>query len=331
MPSKPTLAPLWVSLFLLVCLLGLGGYAYAQGQHFPAVATRALLPALLLEAFLFLAHGLEEVRDRIKTFPPSTIPAGLFASALLPYLIYAIGSGTFAWSSLAWLVVIALPCSYYYVVLRHSDLADALLAAVLMIVILSDRFSLIYLPAAPKLPEKILGDLMLARTTGISLLCIRQLPCAYGFIPTWKEFRVGVREFLFFFPVACVLVYLTKFATIRTLGPPAETLLKVLATGAGIHLLVSLREELLVRGLLQPVMQRTLGSPVMGMAVTSVIFGLLHLGFVRKWPHWDNWKMALLATAAGWFYGRAFASGYSVRAVMVTHTLTVVCWRVFLV
>ena len=330
MSSKPTLAPLWVSLFLLVCLLGLGGYAYAQRQHYPDVVTRALLPALLVEAFLFLAHGLEAIRERIKGFSSPRIAAALFVTALIPYFIYAIGSGTFSWISLAWLLAIAFPCSYYYVVLPHSDLADAVLSATLMVIILSDRFALIYLPSAPKLPERILGDLMLARTTGISLLCIRQLPCAYGFIPTWKEFRIGIREFLFFLPIAGVLVYLTKFATIRTLGSPSETLLKIVATAAGIHILVSLREELIVRGLLQPMMQRTLGSPALGMAVTSILFGLLHLGFIRKWPHWDNWKMALLATAAGWFYGRAFAATNSVRAAMVTHTLTVVSWRVFL-
>ena len=331
MPLKTTLAPLWVSLLLLVCLLGLGGFVYTQKQHLPDVAARVLLPALLVEAFLFLAHGLEGIRERIKSFPPPAIAAGLFVTALIPYFVYALGSGTFSWSSLAWLVAITLPCSFYFVVLPHSDLADALLAALLMVVILSDRFSLIYLPAAPKLPERILGDLMLARTTGISLLCIRKLPCAYGFLPNWKEFRIGFREFLFFFPVGAVMIFVTKFGTIRTLGSPAETLLKVLATAAGIHMLVSLREELLVRGLLQPMMQRTLGSPALGMIVTSILFGLLHLGFVRKWPHWDNWKMALLATAAGWFYGRAFASANSVRAAMVTHTLVVVWWRVFLV
>ena len=331
MSSKLIPTPLWVSLVLIVGNLGLGGYAYAQRQQLPDIVTRALLPALLVEAFLFLAHGSETIRERIKLYPESAIAAGMFLSALLPYLVYSLSCGNFTFSSFVWLVAIAATFSCFYVVLPHSDLMDVLFSILLASVILSDRFSLIYLPAAPKMPERLLGDLMLARTTGISLLCIRRLPISYGFIPTWHEVRVGVREFCFFLPLGALLVYLTGFATIRTLGSPAETALKLLATMAGIHVLVSLREELMVRGLLQPAIQRILRSPLLGLAVTSLFFGLLHLGFRRTWPHWNNWNFVLMATAAGWFYGRAFSESNSVRAAMVTHTLIVVCWRVFLV
>ena len=61
--------------------------------------------------------------------------------------------------------------------------------------------------------------------------------------------------------------------------------------------------------------------------VSSVIFGLVHLPY-RAFP---NWKFAILATVAGWFYGRAYLKTGSIRAAMVAHALTNVTWRVFFV
>ncbi len=295
----------------------------------PSVAFTALLPALLIELIFFLAHGSANVREWIRRYPKPTIAASLFVSALIPYLVYALLSGTFTGQSFAWLVVIAGCFSFYYLLLPATDWADIVLTLLFAAILLTDRFALIYLPAAPKLVEGILGGLMLARVAAISLFCIRGMTgIAYGFLPTKQEFKIGAQEFLYFLPVAAVLTYLTEFAKLRPLTAPLDTTIKAIGLALGIHLLVSLREELMVRGVMQPVLQRWLRSPMAGMAVTSLLFGLAHLSFGRKFP---NWRFVILATAAGWFYGRAFMASNSVRAAMVTHTLTVVTWRVFLV
>jgi hypothetical protein len=83
---------------------------------------------------------------------------------------------------------------------------------------------------------------------------------------------------------------------------------------------VALREEFFFRG----VLQEWLDSRT-GLVVVSVAFGLVHLPY-REFP---NWRMAILATVAGLFYGRAYLGARSVRAAMVTHALVNTTWKVF--
>jgi uncharacterized protein len=42
-----------------------------------------------------------------------------------------------------------------------------------------------------------------------------------------------------------------------------------------------------------------------------------------------NWRFALIAAIAGWFYGRAYLKTGSIRAAMVAHALTNVTWKTF--
>ena len=304
--------------------------AYAYKQNIPQPVAASLMAALLVEGALFLAHGSEAIRERIcGCCTGRKIATGLFFSALLPYCIYSATSGTFQWTSLAWLVLIAGFFSFTYAVLPDTPIVDFIFVVAWGAVLLTDRFELIYVQVFPKLPGKILGDLMLARVCAISLFSIRGMEgTAYGWIPSWSELKTGLREFCYFIPVGAVLVYLTGFAKLRPFdGNYAKVALSALGVGVGIHLLVSLREELMVRGLLQPLLQQWTGSPRGGMFLCSVMFGMSHLWFAHKFP---NWKFAILATAAGWFYGRAYAAGRSVRAAMVPHTLVVVFWKVFL-
>ena len=51
--------------------------------------------------------------------------------------------------------------------------------------------------------------------------------------------------------------------------------------------------------------------------MATLAFGLVHLPF-RSFP---NWRFALVATVAGFFYGRAYSLSGGIRAAMVTHAL----------
>ena len=55
----------------------------------------------------------------------------------------------------------------------------------------------------------------------------------------------------------------------------------------------------------------------------SVAFGFCHLWF-RGFP---NWRFAIVAAVAGWFYGKAYERGQGIRAAMVTHALAVTVWQ----
>ncbi|MEJ7605806.1 MAG: CPBP family intramembrane glutamic endopeptidase [Bryobacteraceae bacterium] len=80
------------------------------------------------------------------------------------------------------------------------------------------------------------------------------------------------------------------------------------------------------RGILQQMLGRVFRSDSAGLVVASLIFGASHL----MYNDFPNWKFAILATAAGFVYGKTFQQAGSVRAAMVTHALVNTTWRVFL-
>jgi membrane protease YdiL (CAAX protease family) len=100
-----------------------------------------------------------------------------------------------------------------------------------------------------------------------------------------------------------------------------RTLLVTIGTFLGVLWVLAVAEEFFFRGLLQQLLARKLGKQALAIVLASLIFGAAHL---------PNWKLALLATFAGLFYGQAYSQAGSIRAAMVTHALVVTTWRVFL-
>jgi len=88
---------------------------------------------------------------------------------------------------------------------------------------------------------------------------------------------------------------------------------------------LALGEEFFFRGLLQQWTTRWLHSEWAGLALTSVVFGSVHLWY-RPFP---NWRIVPVAILLGVFCGLAFRQAKSIRASMVTHALTVTAWRLF--
>jgi membrane protease YdiL (CAAX protease family) len=59
--------------------------------------------------------------------------------------------------------------------------------------------------------------------------------------------------------------------------------------------------------------------------LASAAFGLSHL-----WYHsFPNWKQAILASALGWFCGKAYERAGGIRAAMVTHALAAAVYQTF--
>ncbi len=87
----------------------------------------------------------------------------------------------------------------------------------------------------------------------------------------------------------------------------------------GILWVVALLEEFLARGLLQRWLSDWTGRPNFALACASLAFGGSHLWYGA----FPNWRFAIVATAAGWFYGKAYNAGGGIRASMVTHALVV--------
>jgi uncharacterized protein len=92
-----------------------------------------------------------------------------------------------------------------------------------------------------------------------------------------------------------------------------------------IFLSIALPEELLFRGLIQNLLQKTWGDAGRALVVTSVIFGLAHL---NNGPSPD-WRYAVLATVAGFFYGRACLQSGGLMAPALVHASVDAIWRGF--
>lgn len=79
-----------------------------------------------------------------------------------------------------------------------------------------------------------------------------------------------------------------------------------------LGLLPGLSEELLFRGIMIP----ALGSGVLAVIVSSVLFGVLHLGGVQQWPY------GVWATAVGFLLGMIMIATGNLLIPIIAHILT---------
>ena len=303
-------------------VLGAAGLLYARWKAIPQWAAVPVLAAFLLEYLFYLAPGFEAVRESLAaTFQPLALAFALAGTALAPYLIYSVGTHQFHWDALARLAALAFTVSLWYIVLPPARAADVLFLLLLASVVLRKFFDGIFLAPVPGLRLEVLGQLMLIRLATMEILLLRHAAAAgFGFLPSRDDWAIGLRNFLLFLPLGFPLALLTGLIHFT---PGDFVLWKTIGTFFGILWVVALSEEFFFRGLLQQWLCDWTGSTRVGLAATSIAFGLCHLWF-RQFP---NWKMALVATASGWFCGRAFLQARSIRAGMVTHALVVTAWR----
>jgi membrane protease YdiL (CAAX protease family) len=92
----------------------------------------------------------------------------------------------------------------------------------------------------------------------------------------------------------------------------------------GILFFTAWPEELLFRGLLQNLLSRTFANEWAALIVTSIIFGFSHILHAPA----PNWKYVLLASIAGFFYGRAWMKTKSLVPGVIMHALVDICWHV---
>lgn len=301
-------------------LLAIAAISYARlKQVAPAVAL-PVAAAFLIEFIFYLVPGFEAFRE---SFASRRLPALLIASALIPYLIYAVPTGQFAIFPFLLLTLLAALIAFWYSIFPASWWADLLFIFYLTAIILSRALKVIYLSPIPHVPLDILGHLMLIHTAAMVMLVQRRMPgIGFSFIPTAKEFFIGARNFLLFMPLgAAAGWYLNVF---RYRGKPAWQAVGIFA---GVLWMVALSEEFAFRGVIQQTLRKLLANRLLARGIASIAFGSIHLWYPGGFP---NWRMAVLASIAGWFYGRAFDQAGTIRAAMVTHAITVTVWMLWL-
>jgi membrane protease YdiL (CAAX protease family) len=233
----------------------------------------------------------------------------------------------FDWSWLAGVAAMAALLSFWFVVVPKRPAANLAFIVLVAAGLLAGIFQRLYGQPAPKLKLGILGELMWTRLSIAAVLSIARIDVkGFGFLPARKEWAAGTTGFLLFLPIAALLGSVVDFAHFNP--KPLEwyqTIGLAAATFLGMFWVVALREEFFFRGLLLEWISGWTKSNAAALAVTSVLFGLVHLPF----PPSPNWRFVLLATVAGLCYGFVYLRTRSVRAAMVTHALVNTVWRVF--
>lgn len=163
--------------------------------------------------------------------------------------------------------------------------------------------------------------ILLALSVGlIAFLLVRRLDDV-GYAVEWRRGFGFICAFHFFvfaaiaIPLGLRIHFLAFAPSISRLQPFAFV---------GILFFTAWPEEFLFRGVLQNLLARTFSSEWAGLIVASVIFGFSHI-LHAPFP---NWKYVLLATIAGFFYGRAWMKTKSLVPGVMIHALVDISWHV---
>lgn len=253
---------------------------------------------------------------------------------LIPYLIFALGTGTFSLRAIAKLAAyIAVPTLLLLPDrLRRPDrLTWRDLAAMLA---LGLPVSAGWLAGVWVWPR----DAVFTQPHDVYFF--RPLFCvcvgAYGFLVIRNLEGVGYR---LSFRKGDVVDGLANFIVFALLGIPLGYALRfiqfrpheVSATDFafqlfGIYLTIAIPEELLFRGILQNLLARSITRGPRGvyaLLIASVVFGASHLHHSPV----PNWRYGIMATLAGLFYGNAFRTRNRLSAPALTHSLVDTVWH----
>lgn len=256
------------------------------------------------------------------------LAALMTVSAVVPYCIAALATGSFQIQSLITLLVLAGAASFWYLWAGSRTLADVGFLALMAAVYLSKIFNTIYVSPAPKVTLAVLGTIMWIRIGMMACLSIRKMSgINFGFIPRGKEWKIGVIHYFGFLPFGYFAGNYFGLLHPQTVTPASKAILLIVATFLGTLWGLATLEEFFFRGVLQQMIRRETNDDFAAIMITAVIFGLAHLGFGHAFP---NWKMVVMAGIHGVVLGHAFLQAGSVRAPMVTHALVVTTWKVFL-
>ena len=165
-----------------------------------------------------------------------------------------------------------------------------------------------------------LNRLLLFDTGLYGFLAIRRLTgIGFDLRPRLRDVKVGLRELVFYAPVAIPLGLALGFLHAHRTMPSMS---RILLSFFSIFAFVALLEETYFRGWVQNLFERRIGG-TWALLTTAVLFGLSH--FNKGATHF-NWRYVLLATLAGIFYGRAWREQHRLFASGLTHALVDTIW-----
>ncbi len=290
----------------------------------------AALPAFLLETLFYLASVFENTRVWFASAVPAfRARAGLlWISALLPYLIWALGTRTFLPNAFYLLALLSGVFVFWHVFLPRRIVYDAGFLIVAAVPLITRFFPRIYRsPDIHLLHADILGHLMWIRLGLIAILLLREWdPGPVGLWPRPREWRIG----LLWFGAGIVPIVGASLAVHDVVfAPRPGSWWQIGIFGLGTFLAFlwvgTLGEDLFFMGVVERGLSRGWKSNAPAVLTSSLLFGTAHLWF-RDFP---DWRRALVVVLLGLFCNAAYVQSGSIRASMVTHACTVATWRMF--
>ncbi|MBV9443439.1 MAG: CPBP family intramembrane metalloprotease [Acidobacteriaceae bacterium] len=322
-----TLRPFFIALLSTWAALWVAAFLYERQHPLSHWIMTAALPALLVEAFFYLAAGFEQTREYLRSISSRRTQAGiLWITALIPYLVFSFTARTFDRDAFYLLAALCAVLAFWYAVFPWRFAYDAGFLVIAAAPIVLRTFQRIYFSPDAHTRVDVLGHLMWIRLGIAALLVLREWnPGWFSFWPEREEWKAGIVYYvLVLAPIAALAMALhdVRFAPIE--GEWWQITAVALGTFFGVLWVVALGEELFFRGVIERAMLDTWRSPVLAIAISAALFGSAHLWF-HTFP---DWRRALVAALLGVACGIAYWRTGSVRVPMVTHAFVVTTWRV---
>jgi len=290
----------------------------------PIIAVAAVLALAPYLAAGFFPDRVAECTGKMPHWAQILSPSLL----CVPYLLVSVGRGTFSWM---WLALYAFLPVVIAFLLSRPDRArsgrfncwpEFLILALLGLAVDLRWFERAWPPHLSAFNKVLLLD------AGIyGFIAIRKLDgVGFDLRLRWRDLAIGLREFLFFAPLALGLGLWLHFLHLHPFGAniPAVSI-KFAAAWIFTFFLIAVPEELFFRGWLQNLLERHIGQE-RALLATAILFGLSH--FNKRAAHF-NWRYVILAAVAGIFYGRAWRRDRRVGASAVTHATVDSVWSLW--
>jgi membrane protease YdiL (CAAX protease family) len=311
----PSAVAIWAVVVLLAGFLGtslgFGGRRFAL-----ALGTSAVLFAF--ELFLAVPSVLSKVQTALGG-GGAVLLALVPLFALLIYSLGVAGSGKTAAAGAAFAVLPALLVAGSAG--KSAGTWRDYAAVVLVWLPVEFRWMYRLFPYPPPLTHTM--TILMALGTGVAAFVLLRRLDGIGYQISWR--RGDAWNFGFHFMIfALIAVPLGMTIEFLVYEPSLGRLHSLPIAAVGILFFTAWPEEFLFRGLLQNLLSRTLKNPLAGLIVASVIFGFSHI----LHPPFPNWRYVLLATIAGFFYGRAWMKSGSLVPSTLVHAVVDISWHV---
>ena len=307
---------LWAVLTLIGALfsawLGYGGRAF--------VATLTAFAFFFLVMLLFAARGLDSSLA-------ARFGAGsgylLGTSVFLAYLIYALGTNTFAFTraaAIAGLVFIPLALAVSAKQKPPGAWEDFLILAGVWVAVKFSPSHWLWPYPGGRLAYvfTVLLCVNVALAAFVLLRHVNGIGYSIGWGRHWGFFILA--SFLVFGSIAIPLGQVMRFIEF---APQWSQWKSFPFLSLGILFFTAWPEEFLFRGLLQNMLSRASNSELAGWWTASILFGFSHItnmGF-------PNWRYVVLATIAGFFYGWTWRKTGSIFASALVHAAVDAMWH----